>query len=176
MSSLSEPPSSDTDKILEDSDHSNGNVNKTVASNKNELMDLQMAKAKALSMTFMKSLSGLCCHNCDNDPFKTIGKNYNNNNQNNIHNVGGTNFNPKEQDEEDTSPTTGVGIGEMFFLKNPSTVISPSVIGSMMIENLDSREPGTIETVIGEYMCFCRFYNVHYNSGILTAIRFSSIV
>jgi len=175
MSSLKEPLSLDTDNLLEDSDHINDNGNKTVTSNKNEMMDLQIAKAKTLSMAFMKSFSGLCCHNCDNDPFKTIGKKYNNNNNHkNIHNVEGTNFNPKEQEQEDTSPTTGVGIGEMLFLKDPSSVLSPSVICSMMIENLDSREPKTIETVIGDYMCFCRFYNVHYNSGILTAIRFSS--
>mmetsp|Transcript_27255 Transcript_27255/g.29392 ORF Transcript_27255/g.29392 Transcript_27255/m.29392 type:complete len:99 (-) Transcript_27255:453-749(-) len=86
MSSLKEPLSLDTDNLLEDSDHINDNGNKTVTSNKNEMMDLQMAKAKTLSMAFMKSFSGLCCHNCDNDPFKTIGKKYNNNNnhKNNI--------------------------------------------------------------------------------------------
>ncbi|MGK3736501.1 MAG: hypothetical protein ACI8RD_008986 [Bacillariaceae sp.] len=175
MSNLSEssPSSSDTDKLLEDSDHINGNSNSNdngigIGTNTNEKMiDLRMAKAKALSMTFMKSLSGLCCDNCDNDPFKSIGKN---SSYGNIH----MNINHEEKkNEEDSSSITEIDVG-FVSLKNPSTVISPMVMSPMMIEHLDSQQAGTIETIIGEYMCFCRFYSVPFNSGILTTIRFSS--
>ena len=177
MPSLAEstPSSSslDTDKLLEDSDHINGNGNYNGNGNGNgtntneKFIDLRMAKAKALSMTFMKSLSGLCCDNCDNDPFKSIGKS---GSYGNIH----MNVNHEEKKNEEDSPSITETDVEFFSLKNSSTVISPMVTSPMMMEHLDSHQAGNIETIIGEYMCFCRFYNVPFNSGILTTIRFSS--
>ena len=120
----------------------------------------QLAKAKALSMAFMKSFSGLCCDDCDKDPFNALHKNHSNKNDN------------AEIVEDNTNYHMSVSNMTSFY--DEATTISPLVIAPMMSKNLDAQKPGSIETIIGEYMCFCGFYKVHYNSGILTALRFSS--
>ena len=117
----------------------------------------QMSKAKALSMSFMKSFSGLCCDDCDNDPFNTVGHHENGN---------------TESIQDDLNNRISANGGSSFWGKASS--ISPLIVGPMMAKNLDYQQPGTVETIVGEYMCFCRFYKVHYNSGILTALRFAS--
>jgi len=155
------------EKLLEDKVY----LNSTVSSNEIETMKSQqlqhrqrMSKAKALSMSFMKSFSGLCCDDCDNDPFKTIGKDHTSNNGS---------IEGEIQDEDEVSSNDHIVNSGDYFLTNTST-ISPLVVGPMLTKNLEPQQPGTIETLIGEYMCFCKFYKVHYNCGILTALRFSS--
>jgi len=142
----------------ESSDSAVSNEN-GVETNKLQTIELQqqMSKAKALSMSFMKSFSGLCCDDCDNDPFNTVGHHENSN---------------IESIEDNLNNRISANGGSSFFGKASS--ISPLIVGPMMAKNLDYQQPGTVETIVGEYMCFCRFYKVHYNSGILTALRFSS--
>ena len=103
----------------------------------------QISKAEALSLTFMKSLSGLFCDcdNCDNDRFKSIGKDKP---------IDGEK--PESNREDDADNSIGIGRGEEIL--GNTTAISPLVLGPMMAENLDSRQPGIIETVIGE----CTYY------------------
>ena len=103
----------------------------------------QISKAEALSLTFMKSLSGLFCDcdNCDNDRFKSIGKDKQ---------IDGEKPESNRKDDADNS----IGIGRSEEILGNITAISPLVLGPMMAENLDSRQPGIIETVIGE----CTYY------------------
>jgi hypothetical protein len=65
-------------------------------------------------------------------------------------------------------------------LQKSLSTISPLVSGPMMLDHIDtigetlpSTTSTAVETLIGEYMCFCRFYNVTYNAGILTTLRFA---
>ena len=121
----------------------------------------QISKAEALSLTFMKSLSGLFCDcdNCDNDRFKSIGKdkqidgekpesNHKDDADNSI--IDGEKPESNRKDDADNS----IGIGRSEEILGNITAISPLVLGPMMAENLDSRQPGIIETVIGE----CTYY------------------
>ncbi len=128
-----------------------------------DTQNTQMAKAKALSMSFMKSFSGLGCScdddDCKNDPFKSIQ-----NHETNEHNDEST----RRNHDYRKSISNGLSFSEY-----PST-ISPLVVAPMMSKTLESQNPGSIETMIAEYMCFCRFYKVHYNAGILTNLRFSA--
>jgi hypothetical protein len=115
------------------------------------------SKAKSLSMKFIKSLSGMCCDNCKKDPFTTAHSNENGEQENN------------DNHEYDSSVN-----GELYNLKalqKSLSTISPLVSAPMMLDV--SGKEGTTESIIGEYMCFCRFYKVTYNAGILTTLRFS---
>ena len=124
------------------------------------IREQQLAKARALSMTFMKSFSGLCCDDdCNNDPFK------------HIKNHGSQNYNAESTDE---NSDRRMSINNENSFPGDNSMLSPLVVVPMMARNLDFETPGTIETVVGEYMCFCKFYKVHYNSGIITALRFGS--
>lgn len=145
----------------ESSDSAVSNENK-VEANKSNTIDRQhqISKARALSMSFMKSFSGLCCDDCDNDPFNTVDKGHSSNNGN------------TESIEDNSNYRISANGGSSFMGK--ASTISPLIVGPMMAKNLDYQQPGTVETIVGEYMCFCRFYKVHYNCGILTALRFSS--
>ena len=91
----------------------------------------QISKANALSLTFMKSFSGLCCDGCDNDPFKSIGQHK----QVNGEMPGGNRTNGADNSAE---------------ILEDITAISHLVARPMVAENLDSHQPGVIETVIGE--------------------------
>jgi hypothetical protein len=116
---------------------------------------------KSLSMRFIKSLSGLCCENCKSDPF------------------------PKDEhsklEKDDSFDRTFDSVnGDLYNLKalqKSLSTISPLVSAPMMLNPPTSSSSNnvvaTTETVIGEYMCFCRFYKVKYNAGILTTLRFS---
>ena len=121
----------------------------------------QMSRAKALSMTFMKSFSGLCCDgDCDHDPLKLVEAEFRSHNE------------EYKSIEDNLSHHNSNDTGNLIL--GEASAVSALVVGPMMAKNLDYLQPGTIETMVGEYMCFCRFYNVRYNSGILTALRFSS--
>mmetsp|Transcript_17497 Transcript_17497/g.39931 ORF Transcript_17497/g.39931 Transcript_17497/m.39931 type:complete len:563 (-) Transcript_17497:197-1885(-) len=147
----------------EDGDDAISNEIKKIQSQE-ERHQQDMYKAKALSMTFMKSFSGICCDDCDNDPFKAIE--HHNNSDKSVNGI-----NQGSDNHESKSP---IGLHRSSFFSKSGSSVSPLVIEPMMTKNLDYQNPGTIETLIGEYMCFCNFYKVHYNPGILTAIRFAS--
>ena len=147
--------------LLKDDETDSVSVSNEVESIKSEYArEQQLAKAKALSMSFMKSFSGLCCDDCEKDPFNTIHKNPSNKNHN--------------AEAIDENKNYRMSISNISSISEETSTISPLVVAPMMSKNLDSQQPGTFETTIGEYMCFCRFYKVHYNSGILTALRFST--
>lgn len=149
------------ESLVNDAETKDDSVSNEVDKMKAELSrEQQLAKAKALSMAFMKSFSGLCCDDCDKDPFNTIHKNHSNKNDN--------------AEVVEKNSNHHMSVNNISSFSDEATTISPLVIAPMMSENLAAQQPGSIETIIGEYMCFCRFYKVHYNSGILTALRFSS--
>jgi hypothetical protein len=127
----------------------------------------RMSSARALSLAFMKSLSGLCCDDCKNDPF-------------NIHEDVGYS---KEVDQKQVNVSSTMIAHESSELYNlPAlqrslSTISPLVSGPMLLDKADphslSSGAATVESIIGEYMYSCKFYQVHYNAGILTTLRFS---
>lgn len=156
------PTSSETQVLAQNISQDDGTVaTEAETMGSDETHELQIEKAKALSMSFMKSFSGLgcACDDCDNDPFKSI-QNHGSNEQNNE--------SVKRNHDYRKSISNGLS-----FTEYPST-ISPLVVAPMMSKNLESQNPTSIETMIAEYMCFCKFYKVHYNAGILTNLRFSS--
>lgn len=125
---------------------------------------LASKRAKSLSMAFMKSLSGLCCDDCKTDPFNTHDD---------------TGHKNGSDHDEYGMPGTNVS-GDLYNLQSLQgslLTISPLVSGPMLLENLESRalsgRTNTVERIIGDYICFCKFYQVQYNSGILTTLRFS---
>jgi hypothetical protein len=136
---------------------------------------------KSLSMRFIKSLSGLGCENCKTDPF---------------HNImirEGTSAAAAAAAAATSSSSSSFmidgGLYNLKSLQKSLSTISPLVSGPMMLDHntpvtTATDTPAspstttvsistTIEQVIGEYMCFCRFYNVNYNAGILTTLRFA---
>jgi hypothetical protein len=104
----------------------------------------QHARAKALSMAFMKSLSGLCCQECGRDPIK-------------------------EEQEDENNNQTPSELYNLQALQRSSSSISPLVAAPMSLQQNNQK----LEGIIGEYMCLCQFYKVPYNAGILTTLRFS---
>jgi hypothetical protein len=156
--------SSEKEMMLSSSDYGDGAVSMKVETPKSQDLQRQqqLAKAKALSMTFMKSFSGICsCDDCDDDPFKTVENSHGSDNNNNAESI-----------DDNSNYSISLNIGT--FGSDHASAISPLVVAPMMVKNLNYQKPGTVETLVGEYMCFCKFYNVHYNSGILTALRFPS--
>lgn len=149
--------------------------------------------AEALSMSFMKSWSGVCCDpDCEEH-----------------HPILSSSSSKKQSNRGQTSPSTNRSSKEVAEARNfhfddtPSEVynlralhqqassnsISPLVAAPMMLttrrqlpsstdgdpagSNAISTSTVTVEGLIGEYMYLCKFYNVSYNAGILTTLRFS---
>jgi hypothetical protein len=137
FSSDNSPASSSDDK------NDDGNENKN---NKNDTTTINSSNssAQALSLKFMKSLSGLCCQECGTDPFK-------------------------EQDDKD-APSE---LYNLQSLQRSSTSISPLVAAPMMTNPTVGDGLITVEGMIGEYMTLCQFYKVPYNAGVVTTLRFS---
>ena len=156
-------PTSETEDLAKNNTQDDDIFSKeTESMSSDDTNQQQMAKAKALSMSFMKSFSGLGCScddDCYHDPFKSI-QNHEINKEND------------ESTKRNHNYRKSISNG-LSFSEYPST-ISPLVVAPMMSKNLESQNPGSIETMIAEYMCFCRFYKVHYNAGILTNLRFSA--
>jgi hypothetical protein len=131
-------------------------------------------KAKALSMSFMKSLSGLCCDNCKSDPFETTDD---------VDVLGQTKRGVGDDHDNNDVRLGTHESGDLYnlqALRRSLSTISPLVSGPMLLDSLGSdalagggTTTSTVERIIGEYMCFCKFYQVHYNAGILTTLRFS---
>ena len=163
-------------------------------------------KAQALSMSFMKAISGICCDECGNDPLVMVGT---------------MNQYPKDEDKDDVqnqhAPSELYNL--QIFHHQSSTVsnnssISPLVLAPMTNSSSssipyyhpDDQQPQqqqpdnhhilppnsnrngstsnhgisngstnsiTVEGLLGEYMCLCRFYQVPYNAGIITTLRYS---
>lgn len=105
--------------------------------------------AKALSMAFMKSLSGLgCCPECRSKP---------------------------EKDDDDNHPhsphsQTPSALYNLQAFQRQGSSISPLVAAPM---SLIPENNSWVEGILGEYMTLCLFYKVPYNPGILTTLRFS---
>ena len=110
--------------------------------------------ANALSMSFMKSWSGLCCPDCVNDP------------------VDETKLRQDIQASSSPSPLPSdlSNVAQLPEIMNSS--ISPLVVGPMNGVKV-VRAATVIEGLIGEYMCICKFYQVPYNAGVVAALRFS---
>ena len=163
-------------------------------------------KAQALSMSFMKAISGICCDECGNDPLVMVGT---------------MNQYPKDEDKDDVqnqhAPSELYNL--QIFHHQSSTVsnnssISPLVLAPMTNSSSssipyyhpDDQQPQqqqpdnhhilppnsnrngstsnhgisngstnsiTVEGLLGEYMCLCQFYQVPYNAGIITTLRYS---
>jgi len=111
------------------------------------------ASAVALSMQFMKSLSGICCDDCG--------------------------FQDHELSTHDTGSPSDLYNLQTLQRRNISS-ISPLVSAPMMMpsspqwSSSGNQNPATnqIEKLLGEYMTLCQFYKVPYNSGVLTTIRY----
>eukprot|EP00526_Cylindrotheca_closterium_P000445 CAMPEP_0113610332 /NCGR_PEP_ID=MMETSP0017_2-20120614/4977_1 /TAXON_ID=2856 /ORGANISM="Cylindrotheca closterium" /LENGTH=548 /DNA_ID=CAMNT_0000519227 /DNA_START=17 /DNA_END=1663 /DNA_ORIENTATION=+ /assembly_acc=CAM_ASM_000147 len=118
------------------------------------------AKAVALSMQFMKSLSNLCCQDLDCVGFKD-------------HEL----LNAAANNDEAAAAGAPSELYNLRTLQRQSvSSISPFVSAPMMTS---SDSPGnassstiTIEKLMGEYMTLCQFYKVPYNSGVLTTLRY----
>lgn len=126
----------------------------------------RVPSARALSLAFMKSLSGLCCDDCKKDPFH----------------LNGDDGHKKEVDHENSSGSAMIAhepseLYNLPALRRSLSTISPFVSGPMLLDKADphslSGGPATLESIVGEYMCSCRFYQVPYNAGVLTTLRFS---
>ena len=105
------------------------------------------SSAHTLSMTFMKSLSGLCCQECGTDPIQDV-------------------------DNSQRNHQTPSELYNLRALQRTNSSISPLVAAPMSLQAADTSQ-SSIEGIIGEYMCLCQFYKVPYNAGILTTLRFS---
>lgn len=103
------------------------------------------ASAVALSMQFMKSLSGLCCQEC-------VGF----------------------KDDELLLASNHEAPSDLYNLQSLQrrsvSSISPFVSAPMSTSSATSGS--IIEKLMGEYMTLCQFYKVPYNSGILTTLRY----
>ncbi len=108
--------------------------------------------ADALSLSFMKSWSGLCCPDCVNDP------------------VDETKLRQDIQASSSPPPSNLSNVAQLPEIMNSR--ISPLVVGPMNGVNV-VRAATVIEGLIGEYMCICKFYQVPYNAGVVAALRFS---
>lgn len=103
---------------------------------------------KALSMNFMKALSGLCyCPECGTDPLEFVEK-------------------LKDDDADQDAPSE---LYNFLHMQRNITSISPLVSAPMMTNETST---SLTESIIGQYMCLCQFYKVPYNAGILTTLRF----
>jgi hypothetical protein len=122
---------------------------------------------KSLSMRFIKSVSGLCCENCQNDPFRHVK-------QSDKDEGGGSN-DIYEQNVDQIFDSVSGDLYNLKALQKSLSTISPLVSAPMMMnpKPTSSSDVASTESVIGEYMCFCRFYKVGYNAGILTTLRFA---
>ena len=154
---------------------------------------------KSLSMRFIKALSGLGCEHCKTDPFHDSNMIHGNGKKKkNDDDDDGAAAIPTTTSTSSSFMIDG-GLYNLKSLQKSLSTISPLVSGPMMMDHNtpitttktttttnDTTSPSptttttttvslstTIEQVIGEYMCFCRFYNVTYNAGILTTLRFA---
>jgi hemolysin III len=172
LQSLSEATNSYDDKVINgsfcleiSSDAASGNQNNRMENS----LHRRPPTTKSLSMRFIKSLSGLCCEYCQTktDPFRNVKRN---------HEDEGSDTN--DINEENLDRRFDSVHGDLYNLKalqKSLSTISPLVSAPMMLNSKpsSSSEGASTECVIGEYMCFCRFYRVGYNAGILTTLRFS---
>ncbi|KAG7348396.1 hemolysin III family channel protein [Nitzschia inconspicua] len=123
-------------------------------------------KTRSLSMRFIKSLSGLGCENCQSDPFHELGHS--------SKDKDGVSSNIGNETTDRTYDSVNGDLYNLKALQRSLSTISPLVSAPMMLSPpTASNGVASTETIIGEYMCFCRFYKVTYNAGILTTLRFS---
>lgn len=122
----------------------------------------QKTSAQALSMTFMKSISGICCQDCGRDPMLPEAS----------------------DDDDDNNKKNGMSNSpsELYNLQvfqQTNSTISNSSISPLVMAPMNGtatnfyQDMPTIEGLIGEYICLCQFYQVPYNAGIVTTLRFS---
>jgi len=128
---------------------------------------MRRQSAEALSKSFVKAWSGICCRdscrcNHDKDPLSVDEKKLRNEIQ----------ASSSPSDVADVAESPPLLSSSLTFPGRTKSSISPLVMtamdGDTLREGLDS-----IEALIEEYLCLCRFYQVPYNAGILTTIRFS---
>ena len=110
--------------------------------------------AQALSLKFMRSLSGIgYCPDCGTDPLLLHESNSKKNKNN------------KNVDQDD-APSE---LYNFLHLQRSVSSISPFVSTPMMSSETSTEHT---ESIIGQYMCLCQFYKVPYNAGVLTTLRF----
>lgn len=97
---------------------------------------------KTLSMSFIKSLSGICCQECGTDPIGDL-----------------------QQDDEDAP-------SELYNLHSMQRSISSvyPLLAAPMSSSVQSTSQ--TQVMLGEYMALCQFYHVPYNAGVLTTLRY----
>lgn len=113
--------------------------------------------AEALSMAFMKALGGVCCQGCGKDPVDEHALR-------------------QDINASSSSPSAQTNLATMQRPTHPGTSISPLVMQPMSGTNGGGSTTialSQIEGLIGEYMCLCRFYQVPFNGGIVTTLRYS---
>ncbi|KAL3943716.1 MAG: hypothetical protein SGBAC_002223 [Bacillariaceae sp.] len=183
----------DEDDLQLDDDNNNDAKYSTMEVSSSSISRDPPAKAVALSMRFMKSLSGgsgLCCQDCDvgfkDEELKLLLNNNNNNNNNNDNNTNHDNSGNNNNGHDIPSDLYNL---QSLQRQNISS-ISPLVSAPMMMSGDGSGMPNpppttttsdissgsgssiTIEKLIGEYMTLCQFYKVPYNSGVLCTLRY----
>lgn len=131
-------------------------------------------KTKSLSMTFIRCLSGLGCEKCRTDPFiHTVDDKGSEESENKSSDKSSNNKSNGDVDAADhTFDSVNGDCYNLKALQKSLSTISPLVSAPMMLSP-PSLDDISTETILGEYMCFCRFYKVSYNAGVLTTLRFS---
>jgi hypothetical protein len=135
-------------------------------------MRTRIATTKTLNMNFLKSLSGLCCQECGTDPLNYTALNDNENNDNgNDKDIPSELYNLQQAMQQRTSSSI-------------SPLVSVPMMSSFVSSNNDDNNKstttttatkttiGSVEQLLGEYMCLCQFYKLPYNAGVLTTLRF----
>ena len=137
----------DMDDAKNNEDSQDGGNDENLAQQQVSREDFE--KATALSMRFMKSLSGLCCQECAGN---------------------GSQDDEFSNDLHNSSPPSALYNLQSLQRRSVSS-ISPLVSAPMTMD-YSSGHQNNIEKLMGEYMTLCQFYKVPYNSGILTTLRY----